>query len=118
MSQRWGSSICLVRVLAGRRTTALLVELSRSDLRYQELHDRLDRISYKVLTGCSPNRPSCRFSIRPTAPTMTRHSAQINSYSVVCIGPSAYPQERRSIGYGRRPRVDFTYSRTHNRQTD
>lgn len=50
MSERWGSSIPLVRVLAGRWTIALLVELGRSDRRYQELHDRLDGISHKVLT--------------------------------------------------------------------
>ncbi|MGD0876423.1 MAG: helix-turn-helix domain-containing protein [Acidimicrobiales bacterium] len=50
MSERWWSSIPLIRVLAGRWTIALLAELSRSDRRYQELHDRLEGISHKVLT--------------------------------------------------------------------
>jgi DNA-binding HxlR family transcriptional regulator len=50
MSEQWGSSIPLVRVLAGRWTIGLLAELSRSDRRYQELHDRLAGISHKVLT--------------------------------------------------------------------
>ena len=40
----------LVRLLAGRWTLAVLSELSRAGRRYQDLHEALDGISYKVLT--------------------------------------------------------------------
>jgi DNA-binding HxlR family transcriptional regulator len=37
-------------MLAGRWTLALLIQLADVGRRYQELHDALDGISYKVLT--------------------------------------------------------------------
>ena len=40
----------LVRLLAGRWTLAVLTELAAGGRRYQELHDAIDGISYKVLT--------------------------------------------------------------------
>jgi DNA-binding HxlR family transcriptional regulator len=39
-----------VRLLGGRWTISLLSELAHSGTRYQELHDALDGIPYKVLT--------------------------------------------------------------------
>lgn len=43
-------SAALVQLLAGRWTLATLAELSETGRRYQDLHDALDGISYKVLT--------------------------------------------------------------------
>lgn len=40
----------LIRLLAGRWTLAILVTLAAGGRRYQDLHDALDGISYKVLT--------------------------------------------------------------------
>ena len=40
----------LVHLLAGRWALAVLAELEKSGRRYQDLHDALDGISYKVLT--------------------------------------------------------------------
>ena len=40
----------LVQLVSGRWTLAVLVELSASGRRYQDLYDALDGISYKVLT--------------------------------------------------------------------
>jgi DNA-binding HxlR family transcriptional regulator len=40
----------LVQLLAGRWTLAVIGKLSDGGLRYQDLHDDLDGISYKVLT--------------------------------------------------------------------
>ncbi len=39
-----------VQLLSGRWTLAVLAELAEGGLRYQDLHDALDGISYKVLT--------------------------------------------------------------------
>lgn len=47
-SARWATA--LVQLLSGRWTMALLDELTNSGRRYQDLHDALDGISYKVLT--------------------------------------------------------------------
>jgi DNA-binding HxlR family transcriptional regulator len=44
------SSGLLIQMLAGRWTLALLIQLADVGRRYQELHDALDGISYKVLT--------------------------------------------------------------------
>jgi DNA-binding HxlR family transcriptional regulator len=40
----------LIRMLAGRWTVAILVELAKGGRRYQDLYDSLDGIAYKVLT--------------------------------------------------------------------
>ena len=40
----------LVRVLAGRWTLVVLTKLSTRGCRYQDLHDRVEGISHKVLT--------------------------------------------------------------------
>ncbi len=40
----------VVQLLSGRRTLDVMVELRRGGRRYQDLHDRLDGVSYKVLT--------------------------------------------------------------------
>lgn len=40
----------LIRLLSGRWTLAVLAELDGGGRRYQDLHDALDGISYKVLT--------------------------------------------------------------------
>ena len=47
---RYGRADLLVRLLAGRWALAVLAELEKSGRRYQDLHDALDGISYKVLT--------------------------------------------------------------------
>jgi DNA-binding HxlR family transcriptional regulator len=39
----------LIELLAGRWTLAVLAELTSSGRRYQDLHDTLEGISYKVL---------------------------------------------------------------------
>lgn len=39
-----------IHLLAGRWTLAVLAELAATGRRYQDLHDALDGISYKVLT--------------------------------------------------------------------
>jgi len=43
-------SAALIQLLAGRWTLAVLAELSEAGRRYQNLHDALDGVSYKVLT--------------------------------------------------------------------
>lgn len=45
-----GRSERFIRLLGGRWTPAILAKLARGGLRYQDLHDALDGISYKVLT--------------------------------------------------------------------
>lgn len=47
---RHRQAILLVRLLDGRWTLAVLGELAEIGRRYQELHDALDGVSYKVLT--------------------------------------------------------------------
>lgn len=49
-AEQWHPTIPLVRLLAGRWTLAVLAGLLERGRRYQELHDALDGISYKVLT--------------------------------------------------------------------
>jgi len=49
-AEQWQPAIPLVRLLAGRWTLAVLAGLLERGLRYQDLHDALDGISYKVLT--------------------------------------------------------------------
>jgi DNA-binding HxlR family transcriptional regulator len=48
--QHWQRSDLLIRMLSGRWTLVLLTELTEGGRRYQDLHDALDGISYKVLT--------------------------------------------------------------------
>ena len=50
MSAGWDSAHQLVRLLAGRWTLLVLAKLTEGDRRYQELHDALEGISYKMLT--------------------------------------------------------------------
>jgi len=50
MNEDIARSAPLVQLLAGRWTLALLAELSKGGHRYQDLHDALDGISFKVLT--------------------------------------------------------------------
>ena len=47
-SHRLGRKVA--ELLAGRWTLGVLAELTRGGLRYQDLHDALDGVSYKVLT--------------------------------------------------------------------
>jgi DNA-binding HxlR family transcriptional regulator len=47
---QWRPAIPLVRFLARRWTLAVLAGLLERGRRYQDLHDALDDISYKVLT--------------------------------------------------------------------
>jgi DNA-binding HxlR family transcriptional regulator len=49
-AEQWRPAIPLVRLLAGRWTLAVLAGLLERGRRYQDLHDALDGISYKVLT--------------------------------------------------------------------
>ncbi|MGO9505272.1 MAG: winged helix-turn-helix transcriptional regulator [Streptosporangiaceae bacterium] len=49
-AKQWRAANLLVRLLAGRWTLPILAELARGGRRYQDLHDVLDGISYKVLT--------------------------------------------------------------------
>jgi DNA-binding HxlR family transcriptional regulator len=48
--EQWRPAIRFVRLLAGRWTVAVLTERLERGRRYQDLHDALDGISYKVLT--------------------------------------------------------------------
>lgn len=48
--ERWRASRHVVQLVGGRWTLTLLSELIKSGRRYQELHDSLDGISYKMLT--------------------------------------------------------------------
>jgi DNA-binding HxlR family transcriptional regulator len=50
MNEDIARSAALVQLLAGRWTLAVLAELSKGGRRYQDLHDALDGISFKVLT--------------------------------------------------------------------
>jgi DNA-binding HxlR family transcriptional regulator len=50
MDQQFSTAIPLIQLLAGRWTIAMLTKLADSGHRYQDLHDSLDGISYKVLT--------------------------------------------------------------------
>ncbi len=50
MRDRWQLPQELVQLLNGRWTLAVLAQLADQGRRYQELHDALDGISYKVLT--------------------------------------------------------------------
>jgi DNA-binding HxlR family transcriptional regulator len=47
---RWLPGDGLIRLLGGRWTVAVLAELAVGGIRYQDLHDALDGVSYKVLT--------------------------------------------------------------------
>lgn len=47
----YGRSESFVRLIGGRWTLAVLAELTEGGRRYQDLHDALDGISYKVLTN-------------------------------------------------------------------
>jgi DNA-binding HxlR family transcriptional regulator len=47
---RWLPGDGLIRLLGGRWTLAVLAELAVGGIRYQDLHDALDGVSYKVLT--------------------------------------------------------------------
>jgi DNA-binding HxlR family transcriptional regulator len=49
-AETWRPANPVVRLLAGRWTLAVLAELLERGRRYQDLHDALDGISYKVLT--------------------------------------------------------------------
>jgi len=49
-AEQWRPAIPLVRLFAGRWTLAVLDGLLERGRRYQDLHDALDGISYKVLT--------------------------------------------------------------------
>jgi DNA-binding HxlR family transcriptional regulator len=44
------SSAAIVQLLSGRWTLAVLAELVEGGCRYQDLHDALDGVSYKMLT--------------------------------------------------------------------
>ena len=48
-AQQWKADL-LVRMLAGRWTLPILGQLGGGGRRYQDLHDALDGVSYKVLT--------------------------------------------------------------------
>lgn len=50
VTDRLPSSQQLIQLLGGRWTLAVLVKLSAQGHRYQDLHDGLQSISYKVLT--------------------------------------------------------------------
>ncbi len=50
MSDPWRSPQKLVQLLSGRWTLSVLAHLSDQGRRYQDLHDALDGVSYKVLT--------------------------------------------------------------------
>jgi DNA-binding HxlR family transcriptional regulator len=47
---RYGQARHLIELLGGRWTLAVLAQLTDGGRRYQELHDTLDGISFKVLT--------------------------------------------------------------------
>lgn len=47
---RWTSSQRVIGVIDGRWTLGVLAELVNGGRRYQDLHDALDGISYKMLT--------------------------------------------------------------------
>jgi DNA-binding HxlR family transcriptional regulator len=49
-AEQWRPADPLLRLLAGRWTLAVLAELLKQGRRYQDLHDAMDGISYKVLT--------------------------------------------------------------------
>jgi DNA-binding HxlR family transcriptional regulator len=46
----WESAERYVRLLGGRWTTRLIIELHRGPCRYQDLHESMRPISHKVLT--------------------------------------------------------------------
>jgi DNA-binding HxlR family transcriptional regulator len=50
MNEHSGSSCNLVQVVGARWTLLILAELADGGRRYQDLHDALDGVSYKVLT--------------------------------------------------------------------
>jgi DNA-binding HxlR family transcriptional regulator len=50
MANQWQSSQRIIGVVGSRWTLAVLAELPDRGRRYQELHDALDGISYKMLT--------------------------------------------------------------------
>ena len=50
MNGQWQSAGRLARLLAGRWTLQAMAELTDGGRRYQDLHDALDGVSYKVLT--------------------------------------------------------------------
>ena len=52
-AERWRPALPLVRLLAGHWTLAVLAGLLERGRRYQDLHDALDWISYKVLASTS-----------------------------------------------------------------
>lgn len=50
MADRWGTSDGVVKLLAGRWTLKMLAEIVDGGRRYQDVHDALGGVSYKVLT--------------------------------------------------------------------
>lgn len=50
MNNRHQEASQLIQLLAGRWTLAVLAELTDGGRRYQDLHDSIDGIAYKVLT--------------------------------------------------------------------
>jgi DNA-binding HxlR family transcriptional regulator len=50
MEHRWRSSQCVIGLIDGRWTLAVLAELKGAGRRYQELDDALAGVSHKVLT--------------------------------------------------------------------
>lgn len=50
MNNEWDAASRQIQILSARWTLAVLGQLFESGRRYQDLHDALDGISYKVLT--------------------------------------------------------------------
>jgi DNA-binding HxlR family transcriptional regulator len=50
VNKTWKSTQRLIHAVGGRWTLAALAELTEGGRRYQDLHDSLEGISYKVLT--------------------------------------------------------------------
>jgi DNA-binding HxlR family transcriptional regulator len=50
MSDAWEAASGPIQLLAGRWTLAVMAQLTDGGRRYQDLHETLDGISYKVLT--------------------------------------------------------------------
>ncbi len=63
-THRHGRADLLTRLLAGHWTLPILEQLVGGGLRYQDLHDALDGISYKVLTETLRRADRCRLIAR------------------------------------------------------
>ena len=63
MTIEWRRPYALVRLIGGRWTPGVLGELAAGGLRFQDLHDVLDGVSYKVLTD-TLRRAECDGLIR------------------------------------------------------